>query len=127
MKRGLQIILGVLSLIPLLVSFAGVFRGLGIWLSPDLIDPQFDSQYRYIMGYYLSLTLTAWWMIPNIEKHRILFRIIGGSIFWGGIGRVLSWIQVGTPPRMSIAFIVLELLFPILLFWQAKLPRGKNA
>ena len=127
MKRGLQIILGLLSLIPLLVSILGMSLGLGRWLSPEMIDPRFDSHYRYITGYYLSLSLIAWWIIPNIEKHRTIFRIIGGSIFFGGIGRVLSWLQVGAPDRMSIVFTGIELLFPILLLWQAKLPGGKRA
>ncbi|MEM9904389.1 MAG: DUF4345 domain-containing protein [Cyanobacteria bacterium P01_D01_bin.44] len=126
MKRGLQIILGLLSLIPLLVSILGVVIGLGRWLPPDTVDPQFDSHYRYITGYYLSLSLMAWWIIPNIEKHRTVFRIIGGSIFFGGIGRVLSWLQVGAPDQMSIVFIGIELLFPLLLWWQAKLPRGEH-
>ncbi|MEO1389098.1 MAG: DUF4345 domain-containing protein [Cyanobacteria bacterium J06634_6] len=123
MKIGLQIILGLLSLIPLLVSILGITMGLSRWLPTEAIDPQFDSQYRYITGYYLSLSLLAWWVIPNIEKHRILFRIIGGSIFFGGIGRVLSWLQVGAPDGMSVIFTGVELLFPLLLLWQAKLPK----
>ena len=81
MKRGLQIVLGILSLIPLLASIVGLVMGIGRWLPPEMITPRFDSQYRYIHGYYLSLSLTIWWMIPNIEKQRTLFRIIGGSIF----------------------------------------------
>ena len=126
MKRGLQIVLGLLSLIPLIVSIFGIFVGLGRWLPPEMITPQFDSQYRYISGYYLSLSLIAWWVIPNIEKQRTLFRIIGGSIFFGGIGRVLSWVQVGYPGPMGAVFIAIELLFPSLLIWQAKLPRGRQ-
>ncbi|MGD1855120.1 MAG: DUF4345 domain-containing protein [Leptolyngbyaceae cyanobacterium] len=117
--------MGLLSLIPLLVSLLGVTMGLGRWLSPDMIEPQFDSHYRYITGYYLSLSLIAWWIIPTIEKHRTLFHIIGGSIFFGGIGRVLSWLQVGPPDGMSIGFTALELLFPLLLLWQAKLPKNQ--
>ncbi|MEO1391353.1 MAG: DUF4345 domain-containing protein [Cyanobacteria bacterium J06634_5] len=122
MKRGLQIVVGLLSLIPLLVSVVGVSIGLSRWLPAEAIDPQFDSQYRYIMGYYLSLSLIAWWVIPNIEKHRTIFRIIGGSIFFGGLGRLLSWVQVGEPNALGIVFIFIELLFPLLLLWQAKLP-----
>ena len=127
MKRGLQIVLGLLSLIPLLVSILGVSTGLGRWLPAEAIDPQFDSHYRYITGYYLSLSLIAWWVIPNIEKHRTLFRIVGGSIFFGGIGRVVSWIQVGAPTRLDFVFVIIELLFPLLILWQAKLPVSKQS
>ncbi|MEM9091589.1 MAG: DUF4345 domain-containing protein [Cyanobacteria bacterium P01_F01_bin.53] len=125
MKLGLQIILGLLSLIPLLVSILGVATGLGRWLPTELIDAQFDSHYRYLTGYYLSLALMAWWIIPTIEKQRTLLRIIGGSIFFGGVGRVMSWMQVGAPSTMSIVFTFIELLFPLLLVWQAKLPKGE--
>lgn len=125
MKRGLQIILGLLSLIPLMVSIVGVTIGLGRWLSPEMVEPQFDSHYRYITGYYLSLTLIAWWMIPTIEKHQTLFRIIGGAIFFGGIGRAISWMTVGAPSQMAMIFTGIELLFPLLMVWQAKLPQNE--
>ena len=123
MKLGLQIILGILSLIPLMVSLSGVFAGLALRLPLEAIDASFDSQFRYITGYYLSLTLTAWWIIPNVERHRTLFRIVAGSIFFGGVGRVLSWVQVGNPGPLSVFFTGLELLFPLLAVWQSYLSK----
>lgn len=127
MKRGLQIILGLLSLVPLLVAVQGITVGLGRWLPTEAITPDFDSHYRYVTGYYWSLSLLAWWIIPNIEKHTTLFRIIGGAIFFGGVGRLVSMLQTGLPSPMAIAFTGLELLFPLLIIWQAKLPRTKQA
>ena len=127
MKLGLQIVLGTLSLIPLVVSLLGVTQGLSLWLPADGFAPRFDSQYRYIMGYYLSLSLVAWWIIPQIEKHRAVFRIIGGGIFFGGIGQALSWIQVGNPGPLASFFTVFELSFPLLLLWQAQLPQRQKA
>ena len=127
MKRGLQIILGLLSLIPLLVAVQGITVGLGRWLPAEAITPNFDSHYRYITGYYWSLSLLAWWIIPNIEKHTTLFRIIGGAIFFGGVGRLVSMLQTGLPSPMAIAFTGLELLFPLLILWQSKLPRARQA
>lgn len=127
MKLGLQVILGILSLIPLLVSILGVAVGLGRWLPAEMITAEFDSHYRYLTGYYLSLTAIAWWMIPSIEKHTTLFRFIGGGIFFGGVGRVMSMIQVGAPRPMSIFFTVLELSFPLLMVWQTWLARRSRA
>jgi hypothetical protein len=121
MKRGLQIVLGVLSVIPLIVSVSGLLLGTARFLSDDLVTPSFDTQYRYQMGYYISLALLAWWVIPNIEKHVIPLRIISASIFLGGIGRVISLFDVGRPPPLALAFIALELCFPLLLLWQARL------
>ncbi|MEL6787452.1 MAG: DUF4345 domain-containing protein, partial [Cyanobacteria bacterium J06607_15] len=68
----------------------------------------------------------AWWAIPNIEKHTAILRIICGAIFMGGIGRLLSMVQVGAPSPLAIGFTVLELLLPLLCVWQAKLSSPKR-
>jgi hypothetical protein len=121
MKRGLQLTLAILSIIPMIVGTIGIVRGTSRWLPANLITPEFDSHYRYIAGYYISLGILTLWMIPKIEKHRSLFRILCGSIFLGGIGRVVSILQVGAPGPMAIFFTAFELCFPLFLFWQAKL------
>lgn len=125
MKRGLQVLLALLSLIPVLVAVLGLVFGAGLRLPEANITPNFDSHYRYLTGYYLSLSLLAWWIIPNVEKHTTLLRIMGGSIFVGGLGRLISGVQVGWPAPFSIVFMVIELLFPLLLIWQANLPRSR--
>lgn len=124
MKRGLQVVLGILSLVPLLVSISGLVLGTGRFLSDDLVTAPFDSQYRYQMGYYISLALLAWWIIPKIENHVVPLRIISMSIFMGGVGRVISLFDVGRPPTLALAFIALELCFPLLLLWQARVRKA---
>lgn len=126
MKRGLQLILGLLSLIPLIVAILGLTSGLGRWLPAEAITPEFDSHYRYITGFYISLAVTAWWIIPNIEQHKTALRILSGAIFMGGLGRVISFWQVGAPSPLALVFTSLELCFPLLLIWQAKLPRNRQ-
>jgi hypothetical protein len=121
MRRSLQIVLGVLSMVPLIVSVSGLLLGTGRFLSDDLVTPSFDSQYRYQTGYYISLALLAWWIIPNIEKHVTPLRIISASIFVGGIGRVISLFDAGRPPALIFGFIALELCFPLLLLWQVQI------
>jgi hypothetical protein len=124
MKRGLQIVLGILSVVPLIVSISGLVLGTGRFLSDDLVTAPFDTQYRYQMGYYISLALLAWWVIPNIEKHVIPLRIVCASVFLGGVGRVISLFDVGRPPTLALAFIVLELCFPLFLLWQAQIRKA---
>jgi hypothetical protein len=126
MKRGLQITLAVLSIIPILVGIVGIAVGTSRWLPANTITPEFDSHYRYIAGYYISLGMLALWMIPKIEKHRSLFRILCASVFIGGIGRVVSILQVGLPNPTVLFFTAFELCFPLFLFWQAKLPRSAS-
>jgi hypothetical protein len=126
MKLGLQIVLGILSLIPMLFSILGITQGAGRLLPEDLITANFDSHYRYITGYYISLSLIAWWIIPNVEKHTTVLRIICSGIFLGGVGRLLSISQVGLPDPFAIKFTCLELLLPLLCVWQAKLPSSRR-
>ncbi|MDX2273061.1 MAG: DUF4345 domain-containing protein [Cyanobacteriota bacterium] len=123
MKRGLQIILAILSGIPIWVGLLGITQGLSRWLPDPSITPDFDSHYRYITGYYLSLGMIGLWVIPRIEEHTSLFRIIGISVFLGGVGRVVSIWQVGIPSPMMLIFTGLELAFPLLILWQAQIAR----
>lgn len=86
MKRGLQIIIGMLSLIPFMVAILGQTSGLGRWLPAEAITPEFDSHYRYITGFYISLGVIAWWIIPNIEntkRHCGLWRVQFSRVAWG--------------------------------------------
>ena len=126
MKLGLQIILGTLSLIPMIVSILGITQGTARFIPESLIAATFDSHYRYITGYYFSLSFIVWWIIPNIEKHTILLKIIFGGIFLGGIGRLFSMFQVGIPQPPDIGFTVLELLLPLLCIWQGKLVSSRR-
>jgi hypothetical protein len=73
MKRGLQMTIAILSLVPLSISVIGIMLGTGRWLPASMITPDFDSHYRYIAGYYLSLGLLGLWIIPRIEQHTGLF------------------------------------------------------
>ena len=126
MRLGLQIVLGILSIIPMVVSLLGITKGSGRLLPEDLITADFDSHYRYITGYYISLSLIAWWIIPRIEKHTTILRIICGGIFMGGIGRLLSIFQVGMPQPSAVGFTLLELMLPLLCLWQVKLPGSRR-
>jgi hypothetical protein len=126
MKKRLQVTLAILSIIPLLVATMGITQGTSRWLSADVITPDFDSHYRYITGYYFSLGLLGLWLIPKIEEQTNLFRIVCASVFAGGVGRVISIVQVGVPSPLMLAFTALELCFPLLLFWQAKLSRTQH-
>jgi Domain of unknown function (DUF4345) len=123
MKRGLQVTLAILSLIPILIALLGITQGISRWLPNTSITPDFDSHYRYITGYYLSLGMIGLWMIPKIEHHTSLFRIVCASVFIGGVGRVVSIVQVGMPSLPALLFTGLELCFPLLILWQAQLSK----
>jgi len=123
MKRGLQIVLIILSLIPLYFGITGTLFGAGQWIAADAVTPAIDNQYRYLSAFYLVLAFLIWWMLPNIEKHTMLVRLIVLAIFLGGLARLYSAITVGTPPVPNIVGTALELGSPILALWQARVAK----
>jgi hypothetical protein len=120
-RLALQIITGVLALIPIatgVVSMLGVkdplYRPLGLPSAPVL-----DSTLRFFGGVWLGLGLALLWSVPSIEQQGVLFRTVWIAIFLGGLGRLLSWLVIGPPPKSFIGFIVLEVVgAPLFIYWQ---------
>ena len=118
MKRGLQIALGIFSLIPLAFVILGFVSGAGR-LSPEGVTVDLDNQYRYFSGMYLAITLLIWHIIPTIEKQGRLTAIVCLAIFVGGLGRVVSMMTLGTPSQSQLVAVGIEMVVPVVfLLWQ---------
>ena len=119
----LQVCTVILAIIPIVtgvVTLLGVkdplYRSLGLPSAPVL-----DSNLRFFGGVWLGLGLAMLWLVPGIEHQGILFRAVWGAIFLGGVGRVLSWLRIGAPPKPFIGVTVLELLgAPLFIYWQSR-------
>lgn len=118
MRLGLQIVLGILSLIPLVFSILGVLGGAERLGGAD-VAAALDNQLRYLSTYYLSLTLLLWWAIPNIERHTMLIRILVFVIFLGGLARLYSHLTVGPGDQGQFYGMILELALILVIPWQA--------
>ena len=120
-KRPLQIVTALLALVPVLT---GLITMLGVhdplYASADVPAlPVLDSNLRFFGGAWLGLGLAMLWLVPRIESQTVLFRVIWGAIFLGGIGRLLSIVLIDTPPIPFIGFTALELIgAPLLVYWQ---------
>jgi Domain of unknown function (DUF4345) len=126
--RTLQVVTSVLGLIPLIT---GVISMMGV-SDPDYAnanlprDALLDSDLRFFGGLWLGLGLTLLWLVPRIETAvgTVVFRVLWGMIFIGGIGRILSMMLIGMPPLPVIAFIVLEIVgAPLFILWHNSLLR----
>ncbi|MEM9775705.1 MAG: DUF4345 domain-containing protein [Chloroflexota bacterium] len=126
MKRTLQIILFVLSLVPLRTVIRGFIVGSSWGAIDDGFLVDFDSHYRYLSAVYIAITLTLWWVIPNIEKHTTPLRIVALAVFLGGINRLVSLFAVGVPTAEPIAWLVLELVAPFILLAMHETIRVKD-
>lgn len=123
-KKPLQITMLLLGAIPVITGILTMF-GLNdpIYVSAGLPrNPLLDSNLRFFGGVWLGLGLAAWWLIPAIEKHTSVFRVLWGMIFIGGVGRVISMFFLGLPPAPFIGFTILELIgAPLLIVWQHRI------
>ncbi len=117
MKFGLQIVVGILSLIPGFYGVVNAWVGAARFLPPEAISPMMDSQFRFQSGIYFGIALLIWWILPNIEKHTAIFRILIFTIFLGGLARLLSYQTVGYPNDIMFSGMILELVLPILILW----------
>jgi hypothetical protein len=118
MKRALQIIMAVLSVLPLAVGTLGLIFGAGLLLPSGVATPKLDSQFRFLSAWDIGLTLIVWWIIPQIEYQTALFRIVCLAVFLGGAGRVTAWYFTGSPGAAFLTVMAVELLIPLLIPWQ---------
>ena len=132
-KRILQVILAIIGLIALITGALGIVAGMttdfgdfyGVSVNPRIEgNIILDSNLRYFSGLWLGAGLILFWMIPSIERQKLVFRLVAGMIFIGGVGRVISILSFGVPSPLFIAFVVLELLFPLLIIWQNRLSQA---
>lgn len=124
MKLGLQIGLGILSLIPLFFAIMGIMNGASFFMPEGGFPAAIDNQLRYLSAIYLLVTMLLWWAIPNIEKHGTVLAFICAAIFIGGLARFLSHSTVGPGIDTQFAGMILELSSPIFLIWQRLVARS---
>ena len=126
-RTSLQIVTGVLGLIPVLTGIIGLF-GLAdpLYASAGIpVIPVLDSNLRFFAGVWLGLGVAILWLVPRLESQTVLFRTIWGAIFLGGVGRLLSILFADLPPVPFVAFTALELIgAPIFVYWQHQVARG---
>ena len=124
MKIGLQIALGVFSIIPFYFAAIGVVDGTVNLSGSSEPVPAIDNQYRYVSGTYVLVTLLLWYVIPSIERHAGLLRLIVAALVIGGIGRFLSVSALGPGLDYQMAGIFIELGSPVFLLWQYLVSRA---
>lgn len=127
MKLGLQVGLGVLSLIPLFFSIMGIVNGAAFFMPDGGYPAAIDNQLRYLSAIYLLVTLLLWWTIPNVETQGVILAFICAVIFLGGLARLFSYMTLGPGIDTQLAGMVLELSAPIFLIWQRLVARKAAA
>lgn len=125
-KLGLQIVMGLLGIIPVATGLLGLlgvedpfYVAVGV---PPIV--MLDSNLRFYSGVWLGLGLGICWLIPRIERHTVLFRVVWAMIFIGGIGRLLSMTLLAWPPVPFVGFTALEIVgAPLFILWKSRLSK----
>jgi hypothetical protein len=119
-KWFLQICVIAGGLVPVSAGLWGVLFGPAM-ISGDGIDAAMDSHFRYLSGLLLAIGFGFWNTVPDIEAKMARFRVLTGLVVVGGLGRVVSLLAIGAPPRGMLAALVMELgITPLLCVWQAR-------
>ncbi len=120
-RRLLQAAVLLAGVVPVTAGAAGMVLGAGLagGGGTDL-----DSHVRYLSGLLLGIGLTFWSLVPRIEQHRALFRILTGLVVLGGLGRLSGLALAGVPSPPMRAALVMELVVtPLLCLWQRRVAR----
>jgi hypothetical protein len=123
-KRALQIMMGILALIPVatgLIGFFGLRDPLYVRFGvvPNVV---LDSNLRFFAGIWLGVGVTLFVILRRIERHGLIFRALWAMIFLGGLGRVLSIVDAGWPPPPFLGVLALELLgAPLFVLWHRRI------
>lgn len=130
-RRAFQAVLALLSLIPLRGLLIGWGPGIAYYLGDAQValPADVDNQFRYLSGVYLAVTLAAWWTLPRPDERTEALRVVCAGVFVGALGRCISMWSAGLPEnRAMLAGVAIEgLLVPLLLLWQRRLVRLRDA
>lgn len=123
-RRLLQGAAAFACLVPFSMGIASVFEGPSVLRGVAGASADLDSHFRYLSGLLLGIGIGFASCIPRIERRGARFRLLGAIVVLGGIGRLLSLLEVGLPGAGHLFGLVMELVVvPLLMLWQARVAR----
>lgn len=124
-RRLLQIAIGLACLVPLGVGGAGVLNSAAMLNGVAHPPPtDLDSHFRYLSGLLVGLGLAFAACIPAIERRGTAFRLLALPAVVGGLARLFSLLQLGSPSAGHLFALAMELgVVPVLAFGQWQVER----
>lgn len=123
-RRALQSIVAVLALIPISAGLGGIVFADRVQVTPEILQLDAASHFRYLSGLLLAIGLFYWKMVPHIEREGTLFRTLTLVVFIGGIARLYSLALDGVPSIAMVGGLVMELVVtPALALWRERIEK----
>lgn len=124
-RRLLQLATAIACIVPITMGVESIFDGPSVIRGVEAPVPvDLDSHFRYLSGLLLGIGLLFLVSIPRIERHTIVFRVLGAIIVVGGLARLVSLLSVGVPGDGHRFGLVMELVVvPLIVLWQARVAR----
>ncbi|MEL7546120.1 MAG: DUF4345 family protein [Pseudomonadota bacterium] len=136
MKLILILITVLLTLVTL--GFGGLWFGLGLQTievvggntlpiteAPEALAMA-DNSVRFLAGVWIATGIGLFICLRNITENATLFSVIMGGLFLGGLGRLLSFYQLGIVDAFVIPTAIELILPPIAIALQSALARRSS-
>jgi hypothetical protein len=83
-------------------------------------DDSVDSELRFFGTFYVVFGAAAVWLSARVTTQTRALRIWALTLFFAGVARAISWLDVGRPDDLFVALMVVELtIAPAVVVWQA--------
>jgi DMSO/TMAO reductase YedYZ heme-binding membrane subunit len=110
--RRLVGLFGVVALATgLWVFFGGAEAGTGA----GPVNANVDTEYRFFAAFWIAAGACALYLAVKDRITRTALALITGTLFLGGVGRILSWVDEGRPDTTFVVLMAIELAAPLLL------------
>lgn len=126
-RRRLQWTVGLLALAPTISGALMVLRGAdGTPGHSPGVSPTIDGELRYANVFKMVTGPVIISQLGDVEDSPILTATLG-TVFVGGLARLLSWNQVGRPHSAAVVALALEVgSVPAVLMWRHRLASGRG-
>lgn len=121
-RRLLQIAVALGCVVPFLAGGSGMIEGPAFLSGVAAPAPaDLDSHFRYLSGLLFAIGIAFASCIPGIERKTARFRLLAFLVFVGGLGRLVSYVSIGSPGGGHVFGLGMELVaVPLLVLWQAR-------
>ncbi|CAF3046353.1 unnamed protein product [Rotaria sp. Silwood2] len=122
-RLSLQIVIGLIAMIPIFVGLNGIFQGPNVLLKTNDYSIQVDSHLRYLSGLRVAMGIFLLRNLPTIDRNGDDLCRVSLFVFIGGLGRLWGLITIGFDFDAIIAALIELFILPIICLWQNQIER----